>query len=244
VAARRDHWTFFGIATSRPAINTTNAVMRRRSREVRECLGSDRSTPLTDRPDAGAAGEREQDDAHEPDRHGSLPKTRVEIGILYGIFVICKVGGDDAMSWRNRMAIIVFTTGTILSVAWAYRGVRDVLRLLDTGGGIFGSSNGIGLLGYVLPVFGTFLLSNRIRSRGRTEQTFRECYLFATLTLVTILAVSVAQAFRIRPFFGDGVLGWAFFVASFFAVALWLPVQAFFAAGFVGLLIRRRTAIG
>jgi hypothetical protein len=163
---------------------------------------------------------------------------------IYGIFVISKVGGDDAMSWRNRMAIIVFGIGATLSVAWAYRGVRDVLRLLDTGGGILGSSNGFVLLGYVLPVFVTFLLSNWIRSRGRTEQTFRECYLFATLTLVTIFAVSVVQGFRIRPFFGDGVLGWAVFVASFFAVAIWLPVQAFFAAGFVALLIRRRTAIG
>jgi hypothetical protein len=61
--------------------------------------------------------------------------------------------------------------------------------------------------------------------------------------LVAVLVLFVSQFFFRAEVFGSGRLGWGIFVGSFIAAVIWLPVQAFFAAGFVGLLIKGRPPI-
>jgi hypothetical protein len=148
------------------------------------------------------------------------------------------------MSWRNRLAIVIFGIGAALSAVWAYRGVRGVLTGFDAGGGIgAGGFGSIELLENVLPVVITFWLSAQIRNRGRTEQRLRRLHLFATLTLVAVLVLFVSQFFFRSEVFGGGRLEWGIFVGSFIAAVIWLPVQTFFAAGFLGLLIKGRTPV-
>jgi hypothetical protein len=155
----------------------------------------------------------------------------------------------STMAWRNRLAVVIFGIGATLSAVWGYHGVRGVLTGFDAGGGgigagVVGSSE---LLVNVLPVIITFWLSAQIRNRGRTEQAFRRLHLFATLALVAVLTLFVSEFFFQLFFrshvFGRGMISWAIFIASFIAAVIWLPLQAFFAAGFLGLLIRGRTPI-
>jgi hypothetical protein len=51
-----------------------------------------------------------------------------------------------------------------------------------------------------------------------------------------------AQVFFRFDVLSHGRLDWALFVAVFISGALWLPVQAFFASGFLGLLIKGRSS--
>jgi hypothetical protein len=53
----------------------------------------------------------------------------------------------------------------------------------------------------------------------------------------------VSQLFFGPNVFGHGMIGLSIFVGSFIAGALWLPLQVFFAVGFVALGIKRRTAV-
>ena len=138
---------------------------------------------------------------------------------------------------RDRMAAVIFCVGGVLSVAWGYRDVRSVLTSLDTGIGAFGSSSDYELLGYLLPVLVAFWLSARLRKRGRPERMLRRAHLWATATLVVIFLLFVGQVLFHFEVFGHGETGWAFLVATFVAGALWLPVQGFFASGFLALLI-------
>ena len=101
---------------------------------------------------------------------------------------------------------------------------------------------GVGLLGYALAAIITLWLSGRIRNLGRTGRLLRRVYLVATLALLSVFALVVSQLFFDVLDFRGGI-PWGFVVATFIAGALWLPVQAFFAAGFLGLLIKGSTPI-
>jgi hypothetical protein len=153
------------------------------------------------------------------------------------------------VSWRNRLAIVTFGIGAALSTVWAYRGVRGVLTGFDAGGGGIGAGVvGISeLFENVLPVVITFWLSAQIRNRGRIEQISRQVHLFATLMLVAaimlFLVSFLGEVFLRSHVFGRGMIDWSIFIGSFIAAVIWLPVQAFFAAGFVGLLIKGRSPI-
>jgi hypothetical protein len=143
------------------------------------------------------------------------------------------------MRLRDGIAIVVSGVGAVLSVAWAYRNVRGALTSLDAGGFV-GSSSAFELLGYALPVLVTFWLSARVADRGRSGRILRRVYLFATRSLLVIFLSFVAQVFLRVDFLSHGRIGWALFVAVFVSGALWLPVQAVFASGFLGLLIKGR----
>jgi hypothetical protein len=56
--------------------------------------------------------------------------------------------------------------------------------------------------------------------------------------MVALLVLFVSQFFFRSDMFGRGRLGWGIFVGSFIAAVIWLPLQAFFAACFLGLLIK------
>ena len=149
------------------------------------------------------------------------------------------------MDRRNRLAIIVFGIGAAVSVVWAYRGVRGVLTMLDSGGGAFGFGivDSLRLFRYLLPVLFTALLSAFARDRGKMAVILRRLFLFATVIPVALVALLVSAAFS--GAFAHGVKGiWeGMLVAVLMAGGLWLPLQAFFAAGFLGLLIKGRTSI-
>jgi hypothetical protein len=159
------------------------------------------------------------------------------------------------MAWRNRLAIVIFGVGAALSAVWAYSGVRSVLTELGLGGGSgigavsfgFGSLGLLELVEYVLPVIITFWLSARLRYRGRIEKISRQVHLVATLTLVAaimlFLVSFLSEVFLRTHVFGRGMIDWSIFVGSFIGGVLWLPLQAFFAAGFLGLLIKGRSPI-
>jgi hypothetical protein len=57
------------------------------------------------------------------------------------------------------------------------------------------------------------------------------------------LFAAIVSQIVLRNDFLDGRIGWSIFASSLLAGAVWLPMQLFFAAGFIALVIRRRLAI-
>jgi hypothetical protein len=74
---------------------------------------------------------------------------------------------------RDRVALAVAALGTIVSTGWAFVGARDVVALLNEGGGIFGSSTSV--LENVLPFLLTLWLSGKVRNIDRTGQALAAC---------------------------------------------------------------------
>jgi hypothetical protein len=141
---------------------------------------------------------------------------------------------------RDRLAIVVFGVGSVGAAAWAYVGVRSVLRMLNEGGG-FGSAGIFELLKYLLPFFLTLRLSIGIRHWGRLGRIFQRTYLLVLFAIFGAFALLLTESIFHRHIFGNGLIDWSIFVAALVAGAVWLPVQTFFAAAFVALRIRLRT---
>jgi hypothetical protein len=123
------------------------------------------------------------------------------------------------------------------SAVWIAVAIRRVLAMLDHGGGVFGSSAGVGLVGYVLPFILTAWLFRRVRGEGTLIRRLRTLYALSMTPLLTVLAFFVSQLFLPRDLFGHGLVGWYVFESFFLVGAVWLPVQAFFAAAFVSVLV-------
>ena len=142
---------------------------------------------------------------------------------------------------RDRLAIVVFGVGSVGAAAWAYVGVRSVLRMLNEGGGGFGSAGIFELVKYLVPFLLTLRLSVGMRHWGRLGRVVQRAYLLALFAIFVAFALLLTEPIFHRHIFGHGLIDWSIFVAAFVAGAVWLPVQTFFAAGFVALRIMRRT---
>ncbi|HEY2905545.1 MAG TPA: hypothetical protein VGJ29_06565 [Vicinamibacterales bacterium] len=143
----------------------------------------------------------------------------------------------------DRIGIAVAAVGAILSVAWAYVGVRAVFQMLDQNGGAFGSGSEFRALEYVTPLLATLWLRGRVTSAASGARLFRRLYLFATFGLLAVFLSFATQLFFDRQIFANERLDWTLLVATFIGTALWLPVQTFFASIFIGLLIGRQSAV-
>ena len=141
---------------------------------------------------------------------------------------------------RNRLAIVVFGIGSVGAAAWAYVGVRSVLRMLNEGG-FFGSAGIFELLKYLVPFLLTLRLSVGMRHWGRLGRIVQRGYLLALFAIFVAFALLLTEPIFHRHIFGHGLIDRSIFVAAFVAGAVWLPVQTFFAAGFVALRIMLRT---
>ena len=88
-----------------------------------------------------------------------------------------------AMISRNRLAIVVFGIGSVGAAAWAYVGVRSVLRMLNEGG-FFGSAGIFELLKYLVPFLLTLRLSVGMRHWGRLGRIVQRAYLLALFAIL------------------------------------------------------------
>lgn len=148
---------------------------------------------------------------------------------------------------RNPLAMIVFALGAILCTAWAAYNLwplRDLFGFGDFGGGgISGLTTGIDALTAVVAPIVAFAISRFVRERTGFARTFKRAHVATTATITGVIAV-----FIIVTALGDfthGVDGiwFALLAATFVGGALWLPLQSFFVAGFIGLLINERRPV-
>jgi hypothetical protein len=144
---------------------------------------------------------------------------------------------------RTRFARAIFLVGTVGSGVWALFGIRNLMALYSSGVAAFGSADSLGSLMYLLPVLITAVLSAVARDYGRSAVVLRRAFILATLIPMALVALFVSASFS--GAFAHGVTGvWiGVVIAVFVAGALWLPLQTFFAAGFLGLLIKGRTPV-
>jgi hypothetical protein len=149
---------------------------------------------------------------------------------------------------RHPLAVTVFSAGAVLSVAWAIYNLRPLSALFGSndfgGGAIFGYSTGIDVLLYLIAPLVAFVISRRVRERTGLARILRRAHLTVTGLIVGMIALFIVLT--VAGNFAHGIDGLAFALLAFTFVgsALWLPLQSFFAAGFIGLLIdeRRRAA--
>jgi len=145
---------------------------------------------------------------------------------------------DSAL--RNRLAGAIFVIGAATSGVWAYLGIRDLAGTYSSGAGAFGSVDSLWLLRYLLPVLITAVLSAFARDRGRSAVVLRRAFLLATLIPIALVVLLVSAAFSGAFVHGVNGIWLSVLIAVLMAGALWLPMQALFAAGFLGLLIKPR----
>jgi len=142
---------------------------------------------------------------------------------------------------RHRLATGIFVVGAIACLAWAINNLRPVFQLFGEGGGFGGASTTIDALWFVVAPIIALVLASRVRDRTGLARLLRRTHIVTSLT-VAGLVLAFAGA-TITGIVGNGNDGFWFFVAAFVATSVWLPLQTFFATGFVGLLIdQRRTA--
>ncbi|HEY1308429.1 MAG TPA: hypothetical protein VGF24_32995 [Vicinamibacterales bacterium] len=143
---------------------------------------------------------------------------------------------------RNRLGVAVFIIGVAVCGVWAFSNMQFLVGFSETGSGGLGYVSG----GYFaiddLQVIGApliaFVLSVLARKRGGFARSLRRAHIIATVTVVLILVLLITfvisgRAPRLEP---------TVFLALMFCSALWVPLQGFFASGFLALLIQKRTS--
>jgi len=145
---------------------------------------------------------------------------------------------------RERVAVAVFIVGSVLCGSWAVYNLWPLKGLFgfdDFGGGaIFGLSTTVDALKYIVAPLIAFAISRRLRHAGALARRLRRAHLAASVGIVALLvALAAATASGAFAYGIDGVW-FALLIATFAGGALWLPLQAFFTAGFVSLLIAQR----
>jgi chromate transport protein ChrA len=143
---------------------------------------------------------------------------------------------------RHRLAIGVVVLGAIACSAWAIDNLRPVLQLFGEGSGFFGgASTTVDALWFVVAPVIALVLASRVRERTGPARLLRRTHIVTSLAVAGLVLAFAAAT--ISGLVGNGIDGFWFFVAAFVATSVWLPLQTFFATGFVGLLIdQRRTA--
>lgn len=142
---------------------------------------------------------------------------------------------------RNRLGVAVFIIGAAACAWWAFASVRPLFAFVGAG------SVGVGEISYspfdiyTLEAIGAplvaFILAVLVRKRGRFARLLCWAHIIATVTVVLVMVLVIGSGTVIPR----GVVGLepALFIAAVIGVALWVPLQGFFASAFLGLLIQR-----
>jgi len=145
---------------------------------------------------------------------------------------------------RNRLALTVFLAGAIPSAAWALYNLwplKDLLGFGDFGGGgIGGFTTGVDALVSIAAPLIAFAISRRVRAHEGLALRLRTAHMAVTATIIMLVAVFILVTALGNVTHGIDGLWFVLLIAAFAGGALWLPVQSFFAAGFLGLLIKER----
>jgi hypothetical protein len=151
--------------------------------------------------------------------------------------------GSPTMT-RNPLAMIVFTAGAVLSAVWAFYNLRplsDLFGFTDFGGGgMVAVNTGIDVLLSIGTPLVAFLISRRVRERTGFARTLRRAHVVTTATIVALVALFIGLTVLADAARQVDRLSFALVAGAFTGAALWLPLQSFFAIGFVGLLINER----
>jgi hypothetical protein len=147
---------------------------------------------------------------------------------------------------RTGLAKIVFGLGAVVSAAWAIYNLRALAQMYEAGagGGGFITSMAIDVLEYVAPAALAFWLATRVRHRSGSVRYLRRAHQLTSFAIVLLAMLLVAATFG--GAFTSGVDGlWrGVLFGAFIGAAMWLPVQVFFVAAFVALLIEQRASRG
>ena len=145
---------------------------------------------------------------------------------------------------RDRLARAVIVVGAIASAVWAYFNLRPLAGLFGSGGGgIDGLSDGIDAVKYVLAPLIAFSISHRVRARDGLAQRLRTVHTAITGTIIMLIALFVLATALGNLTHGIDGVWFVLLVVAFVGGALWLPLQSFFAATFLGLLIDERRPV-
>jgi hypothetical protein len=127
--------------------------------------------------------------------------------------------------------------GVLVSLVWAVSNLRGLVGFADAGSGGLGAvSVGVSedFLFYLVPIIVNVALARWARRHGRAAVRWRWAHLTTTLGLLGLLVISAATLM--------GSSNVSAFIILFAIMAVALPVQLFFAAGFLALAIRRERA--
>jgi hypothetical protein len=160
------------------------------------------------------------------------------------------VDDKDAVksSTRNYFGAALFAIGAIASIAWAYRITRDVLEMFE------GASGGIGAVSfglvqevafYAVALGAHWSLAGWLRRQGRAGVTLKRIHLIVTLAMpAATVAMTLWMARTIVIPAVESALPPESYrsavIVLFLLGGLALPVQAFFAAAFLGLWVGSR----
>ena len=140
---------------------------------------------------------------------------------------------------RHRLAVGVFVLGAIGCLAWAVNNLRPIFQFFgEVGGFIGGASTMIDALWFVVAPIVALVLASRVRHRTGVARILRRAHIITSLT-IAVLILGFA-GLTLTGTYANGIEGFWLFVVAFVGSSLWLPMQTFFAAGFVGLLIDQR----
>jgi hypothetical protein len=145
---------------------------------------------------------------------------------------------------RSPLAVIVFAAGALASVLWAvYKllPLRDLFGLGDVGsGGIGGFTTELDALRFLVAPLITFAIAHFVRERTGVAETLRRAHIAATFVILGVMMLFVLVTAIGQFTHGVDGIWYALLTCAFIGGALWLPLQGFFTAGFIGLLINER----
>jgi hypothetical protein len=140
---------------------------------------------------------------------------------------------------RNRIAFAVFALGSIASAVWAFYNLQPLSDFFHEGGGfVGGTADTIDALRYVLAPAAVFAISRFVRAQDGVARGLRRVHLAFSASVVALLVIFIVATALGRFTHGIDDVWFALLVATFIGGALWLPVQSFFTAGFLSLLIK------
>ena len=140
---------------------------------------------------------------------------------------------------RHRLAIGVFVLGAVACAAWAIRNLLPVFEFFgESGGFIGGASTTVDALWFIVAPIIALVLASRVRERTGVARLLRRTHVVISIAIAALILGFAAATLLDR--FANGIDGFWLFLAAFVGTSLWLPMQTFFAAGFVGLLIDQR----
>jgi len=140
---------------------------------------------------------------------------------------------------RNRIALAVFALGAIASGAWAVYNLLPLGDFFHNGGGfVGGTADTIDALRYILAPAIVFAISRFVRVHDGVARGLRRVHLAFSASIVALLVIFIVATALGQFIHGMDGVWFALLVATFIGGALWLPVQGFFTAGFLSLLIK------